>query len=285
MEEQNRVNLLWNCAKELSTDTHAERLLKSYYINISRKLARHNVQLPEDSVGPARMCARCGNQWCDGNYELHLRPQRLLDNAKRRRQIAQLDAVKAKQQRGMLSTGARKRANWLKKRMASHVAVHCGFCGHKTMLPLEKPKKRAKSEQVETMATAAATTTITAAAPATGKRKKKRTNKDVSAGLKIPMLTAQVQQKQKAPKAPETTTAAKKAAATTTATTTTTMGQSNKQKKKSKAAPTPAASKPQKMQSKTQKQNALLQLAAQLKTHASQNANKTQQNRLQALLK
>ncbi|XP_030557287.1 uncharacterized protein LOC115760193 [Drosophila novamexicana] len=285
MEEQNRVNLLWSCAKELSTQTHAERLLKSYYINVSRKLARHNVQLPEDSVGPARMCARCGNQWCDGNYELHLRPQRLLDNAKRRRLIAQLDAVKAKQQRGMLSTGARKRANWLKKRMASHVAVDCGFCGHKTMLPLEKPKKRAKSERVETMATAAAsaTTTTTAAAPATGKRKKKHTNKDVSAGLKIPMPTAQVQQKQKAPRAPTTTTAAKKA--TTTTTTTTTTGQSNKQKKKSKAAPTPAVSNPQKMQSKTQKQNALLQLAAQLKTHASQNANKTQQNRLQALLK
>ncbi|XP_064544159.1 uncharacterized protein LOC135432398 [Drosophila montana] len=285
MEEQNRVNLLWNCAKELSTQTHAERLLKSYYINISRKLARHNVQLPEDSVGPARMCARCGNQWCDGNYELHLRPQRLANNAKRRRLIAQLDAVKAKQQRGMLSTGARKRANWLKKRMASHVAVDCGFCGHKTMLPLEKPKKRAKSETVETMATASATTTTTTtttvAAPAMGKRKKKQRNKDVNAGLKIPMPTAQAQQKQKAPKAPTTTTAAKKA---TTATTTTTTGQSNKQKK-SKAAPTPAASNPQKMQSKTQKQNALLQLAAQLKTHASQNANKTQQNRLQALLK
>lgn len=92
--------------------------------NTSRKLAKHNVQLPEDCVGPGRMCVRCGNQWSDGNYQLQLQPQRLANNAKRRRLIAQLDAIKAKQQpkgSGGLSTGGRKRAKWLKKRMLSSV--------------------------------------------------------------------------------------------------------------------------------------------------------------------
>ncbi|EDW02217.1 uncharacterized protein LOC6560919 [Drosophila grimshawi] len=283
MSEEKTVNLLWNCAKELTTQTHAERLLKSYYINTCRKVARHNVQLPEEIVGPARMCARCGNQWCDGNYRLQLRPQRLANNAKRRRQIAQLDAANAKrEERGTLSRGARKRAKWLKKRMVSNMALNCEFCGHKTMLPLEKPKIRAKNDSTQKTMAAAHTTTITIAkaAPATSKRKKKNKNKDINAGLK---LQQQEQQSKKAPTAPTKNTAT---------TTKTSQTQSNKQKKqKSKAAtPTPAASSKatassKKMQSKTQKQNALLQLAAQLKTHASKNASKTAQNRLQAFLK
>lgn len=67
------------------------------------------------------MCSRCGNQWSNGRYELHLESQKLRQNAKNRRLIARLDAIKAKLQRGELSTGARKRAKWLKKRMASHM--------------------------------------------------------------------------------------------------------------------------------------------------------------------
>ncbi|XP_023177795.2 uncharacterized protein LOC111604119 [Drosophila hydei] len=257
MGEERRVNHLWNCAKELSAETHAERLLKSYYINTSRKVARHNIQLPEESIGPARMCVRCGSQWSDGQYKLHLQPQRLASNAKRRRLIAQLEAVKAKQQRGVLSTGARKRAKWLKKCMASNVAVQCDLCEHKTMLPLEKPKKRAKAKTMQ------ATTTTTTV------KNKQHTNKDINAGPKLKMPIQQNQTK--APK---------------TATTSTTTSQSNKQKKKKKQQQTKATPTPvQKVQSKTQKQNALLQLAAQLKTHASQNASKTQQNRLQAFLK
>ncbi|XP_034479121.1 uncharacterized protein LOC117785288 [Drosophila innubila] len=276
MAEEKSINLLWNCAKELSTHTHTERLLKSYYTNTCRKLARHNVQLPEDCVGTARMCGRCGNQWTDGNYQLQLKPQRLANNAKRRRLIARLDMDKAKRQRGTLSTGARKRAKWLKKRMASNIAVDCSLCGHSTMLPLEKPKKRS-----ETIATTSRTETITTTTlPVASKQKKKKNNKnkDINAGLKP---TTQKQQQQQHQQKPPT---AQKAAATTT--TTTAVRQSSKQKKKSKAAQsTPAASNAPKMQSKTQKQNVLLQLAAQLKSHASKNASKTPQSRLQALLK
>ncbi|XP_032585479.1 uncharacterized protein LOC6579333 [Drosophila mojavensis] len=261
------VNHLWNCAKELGVETHTERLLKSYYINTSRKLARHNVQLPEENIGPARMCARCGSQWSDGQYKLHLQPQRLASNAKRRRLIAQLEVVKAKQQRGGLSTGARKRAKWLKKCMASKMAVQCELCQHKTMLPLEKPKKRDKAKTMQPAAAAAETSTTTV-------RNKQHKNKDINARLKMP-----IQQKQ------TTATVAKQSTTTTTAN-----SQSNKQKNKkkkkqqqqqTKTTPTPV----QKVQSKTQKQNALLQLAAQLKTHASQNASRTQQSRLQAFLK
>ncbi|KAL7735409.1 hypothetical protein ACLKA6_019528 [Drosophila palustris] len=281
MAEEKSINLLWSCAKELSTETHTERLLKSYYTNTCRKMARHNVQLPEDCVGTARMCGRCGNQWTDGNYDLQLRPQRLANNAKRRRLIAQLETDKAKRQRGTLSTGARKRAKWLKKRMASNIAVDCSLCGHNTMLPLEKPKNRSKMASAETIATNTTTTTITTPVPVANKQKKRKNNKnkDINAGLK---LTAQKQPQLQQQKTPTT----QKAAPTTT----TTAGQSNKQKKKSKAAQstsksTPAASNAPKMQSKTQKQNVLLQLAAQLKSHASKNASKTPQNRLQALLK
>ncbi|KAM8714234.1 hypothetical protein ACLKA7_014381 [Drosophila subpalustris] len=280
MAEEKSINLLWSCAKELSTETHTERLLKSYYTNTCRKMARHNVQLPEDCVGTARMCGRCGNQWTDGNYDLQLRPQRLANNAKRRRLIAQLETDKAKRQRGTLSTGARKRAKWLKKRMASNIAVDCSLCGHNTMLPLEKPKNRSKRASAETIATI--TTTTTTPVPVANKQKKQKNNKnkDINAGLK---LTAQKQPQLQQQKTPTI----QKTAPTTTKTT---AGQSNKQKKKSKAAQstsksTPAASNAPKMQSKTQKQNVLLQLAAQLKSHATNNASKTPQNRLQALLK
>ncbi|EDW09164.2 uncharacterized protein Dmoj_GI19200 [Drosophila mojavensis] len=234
------VNHLWNCAKELGVETHTERLLKSYYINTSRKLARHNVQLPEENIGPARMCARCGSQWSDGQYKLHLQPQRLASNAKRRRLIAQLEVVKAKQQRGGLSTGARKRAKWLKKCMASKMAVQCELCQHKTMLPLEKPKKRDKAKTMQPAAAAAETSTTTV-------RNKQHKNKDINSQSN--------KQKNKKKK--------------------------KQQQQQTKTTPTPV----QKVQSKTQKQNALLQLAAQLKTHASQNASRTQQSRLQAFLK
>ncbi|KAH8407696.1 hypothetical protein KR222_010901 [Zaprionus bogoriensis] len=302
MAEEKTVQLLWSCAQQLTTQTHAERLLKSHYINTCRKFARHNVQLPEDCVGAARMCARCGNQWRDGNYQLQLRPQRLAATAKRRRQIAQLDALKAKGQPkgggGRLSTGARKRAKWLKKRMASSVAVNCEVCAHKTILPLEKHKKRAKTETMETTAEI----TAAAATPATDKRKKQqqsKQNKDVNAGLK-----PQQQQQQKAApaaasKTPKTNAAKTPATTKTNATKTPATTKTNatktpapttktqqKQKQKSKAAQsTPTHAAAAKIQSKTQKQNALLQLAAQLKAHASKNAGKTPQNRLQAFLK
>lgn len=289
--------------------------------NTSRKLAKHNVQLPEDCVGPGRMCARCGNQWSDGNYQLHLKPQRLANNAKRRRLIAQLDVIKAKQPKGSgrLSTAARKRAKWIKKRMCSGVvsagnslslslslllnaslfpqAVDCAVCKHKTLLPLEKPKKRSKSDVTsETIPTT--TTTVT---PETAKKKMKKkkkqapnnNNKDINAGLKLAKPQKQQQTTPTAAAAAPTKTPSKAAATTKTTATTTaaaTAAKSNKQKKKSKTAqskatPTPTPTPAAKVQSKTQKQNALLQLAAQLKLHASKNASKTQQNRLQAFLK
>ncbi|XP_060654949.1 uncharacterized protein LOC132790444 [Drosophila nasuta] len=280
MVEEKSINLLWNCAKELTTATHAERLLKSYYTNTCRKLAKHSIQLPADCVGAARMCKRCGNQWADGNYELQLQPQRLANNAKRRRLIARLDVEKekAKAKQGKLSIGARKRAKWLKKRMASNIAVDCSLCGHNTMLPLEKPKKRSKA--AETIAPPTATTTTEVASK---KKKKKNKNQDVNAGLKLPPPQTQSQQQQQQL---QKTPTAQKAAPTTTKTTSTpkAAGQNSKQKKKTKTTPAVSSAAP-KVQSKTQKQNALLQLAAQLKSHAFKTASKTPQDRLQALLK
>ncbi|KAH8321544.1 hypothetical protein KR074_007996 [Drosophila pseudoananassae] len=266
MADQKTVDLLWNCAKSLTSETHAERLLKSHYINTCRKLARHNVQLPEDSFGPARMCSRCGNQWSDGRYELHLESQKLRQNAKNRRLIARLDAVKAKMQRGEMSSAARKRAKWLKKRMASHMAVDCEVCRHKTMLPLEKGRKRAKLQDKEESIVVAQPA---ATGPTKKKAKTKAQNKDINAGLKIPQTEPKQQQPTPAKKAPQTVQHPSQTP-------------KKKNQKKNKATqPAPAP----KTQSKTQKQNALLQLAAQLKSNAFKNASKSQENRLQAFLK
>nr|XP_016940476.1 histone H1.0-A [Drosophila suzukii] len=276
MSDQKTVDLLWNCASKLSDQTHTERLLKSYYITTCRKLARHNVQLPEDSFGPARMCSRCGNQWTDGRYQLHLEPQRLRQSARNRRLIAQLEAVKAKPTKGEMSSGARKRAKWLKKRMASQMAVDCEVCRHKTMLPLEKTRKRAKLIATEeTMAT-----TTQPAAEGKNKKKAKRKksqapNKDINAGLKIPQPQKTLQQPPKQP-------APSKKASQPVGMASQNPSQTAKKKKKKPAQPAPAAAK---TQSKTQKQNALLQLAAQLKSNAFKDASKSQQNRLQAFLK
>ncbi|XP_017078613.1 uncharacterized protein LOC108112819 [Drosophila eugracilis] len=273
MGDQKTLDLLWNCASKLTDQTHTQRLLKSHYITTCRKLAKRNVQLPEDSFGPARMCSRCGNQWTDGRYQLHLQPQRLRQSAKNRRLIAQLETVKAKQTRGEMSIGARKRAKWLKKRMASQMGVDCEVCQHKTMLPLEKGRKRAKVKATEeTMAT----TQPAAAVQNKKKAKKKKSqapNKDINAGLKIPQLqkTPQQQQQQPTNKASQPVGIASQ-----------NPNQTSKKKLKKPAQPAPAVAK---TQSKTQKQNALLQLAAQLKSSAFKDASKSQQNRLQAFLK
>nr|XP_017014766.2 translation initiation factor IF-2 [Drosophila takahashii] len=282
MGDQKTVDLLWNCASKLTDQTHTERLLKSYYITTCRKLARHNVQLPEDSFGSARMCSRCGNQWTDGRYQLHLQPQRLRQSAKSRRLIAQLETVRAKQTKGEMSSGARKRAKWLKKRMASQMAVDCEVCRHKTMLPLEKGKKRAKAKAAEeTMAA----TQPAAAGPNKKKAKKKKSqapNKDINAGLKIPQQQKTPQQQQQQP-AKSPAPASSKKACQPVGKASQNPSQTSKKKKKKPAQPAPVVAA--KTQSKTQKQNALLQLAAQLKSNAFKDASKSQQNRLQAFLK
>ncbi|KAH8237103.1 hypothetical protein KR038_004241, partial [Drosophila bunnanda] len=264
------MDLLWNCAAQLNVQSHTTRLLKSYYITTCRKLARHNVQLPEDSFGSARMCPRCGNQWADGRYQLHLQPQRLKQSAKNRRLVAQLETVQAKQLKGEMSSGARKRAKWLKKRMASQMAVDCAVCQHKTMLPLEKGRKRAKLKaKEETMATTQPTATTTTK---NKKNTKKAQNKDINAGLKIPHQQQKTPQKQPSKKPSQPAGGASQNPSQT-------LG-----RKKKKAAK-PSAPTVQKTQSKTKKQNALLQLAAQLKSHAFKDASKSQENRLQAFLK
>lgn len=276
MSDQKTVNLLWNCASKLTDQTHTERILKSYYITTCRKLARHNVQLPEESFGPARMCSRCGNQWTGGRYQLHLQPQELMQSAKNRRLITKLEAVKGKMAKGEMNSGARKRAKWLKKRMASNMAVDCDVCHHKTMLALEKSRKRAKVKATEE------TMVVTQPAPAGQNKKKVKTkksqapNKDINAGLKMQQKAPQRQQQ------PSKSPAPSKNASQPVGIASQNPSQTSKKKKKKPAQPAPTAPK---TQSKTQKQNVLLQIAAQLKSNAFKDASKTQQNRLQAFLK
>ncbi|XP_030387399.1 uncharacterized protein LOC115634014 isoform X2 [Scaptodrosophila lebanonensis] len=267
-----KVGLLWDCANALTTETHTERLLKSYYINTCRKLARHNTQLPADTFGPARMCARCGNQWSDGNNQLHLRPQRLTDRAKYRKLVAKLDATdKDKQLKGTLSTKQRKRAKWIKKRLASNVEVNC-FCGHKTFLTLEKPKKPEKTTRSEKNAPKTKAAELN----------KKSKNTIINTKLKKPKS-----EKQKTPLKPTASALVSHSPKNPPKKLKKEIPQKNgaKANKKKMVAPRPTAKDASKTQSKTQKQNALLQLAAQLKTQATKNAMKTQQSRLEAFLK
>ncbi|KAH8277594.1 hypothetical protein KR018_001924 [Drosophila ironensis] len=265
MAEQGTVDLLWNCASKLTAASHAERLLKSHYLTTCRRLARHSVQLPEEGFGPARMCARCGTQWTDARYRLLLEPQAVRASAKHRRLVARLEAAKAgKLARGELSAGARKRAKWLKKRTASHVTVDCEVCRHKTMLTLEKGQRRSAKPKATVEEDAMEVAQQAATGPNKKKAKKKSQKKDANAGLKIPQQQATGSRKgpqpvQKPSQAPK-----------------------KKNQKKTKPAPPALA---QKTQSKTQKQNALLHLASQLKSHAFKDASKSQANRLQAFLK
>jgi len=144
------------------------------------------------------------------------------------------------------------------------------------MLPLEKTRKRAKLIATEeTMATS-----TQPAAEGQNKKKAKRKksqapNKDINAGLKIPQPQKTLQQPPKQP-------APSKKASQPVGMASQNPSQTAKKKKKKPAQPAPAAAK---TQSKTQKQNALLQLAAQLKSNAFKDASKSQQNRLQAFLK
>lgn len=158
--------------------------------------------------------------------------------------------------------------------------VDCDVCQHKTMLPLEKGRKRNKLKAKEE--TMAATQPAAAGQNKKKAKKSKKTqvqNKDINAGLKIP------QQQQKTPQQqpPKTPSPSKKPSKPTGGAAQAPAQTSRKKKKAAK----PSASAPtvQKAQSKTKKQNALLQLAAQLKSHAFKDASKSQENRLQAFLK
>ncbi|XP_068146385.1 uncharacterized protein [Drosophila tropicalis] len=256
MAEKQTLDFLWKCSLSLSSETQTERMLKSYYITTCRKLAKRNVQLPTNTFGWGQMCARCGNQWNDGNYDLRLKPSSISETPKRLRQVAKLDEVQQKGQDAQtLSRGAKKRAKWLKKRMPSNMIVDCSLCRHKTMLPLEKHKRKRQQTEVEVEQKIIESKDV----PAVNNSKKKKKGKKNSTIHPSPTVAA----------ATTTKTAITKATATT-----------KKQKGKTKATLPPPPPP-----SKTQKKNALLQLAAQLKAHASKDTGKTPQNRLQAFLK
>uniref|UniRef100_A0A6P4EQB5 Histone H1-like n=1 Tax=Drosophila rhopaloa TaxID=1041015 RepID=A0A6P4EQB5_DRORH len=155
-------------------------------------------------------------------------------------------------------------------------AVDCDFCRHKTMLPLEKGRKRAKLKATEETMPAKEPAAASKSKKETKKNKSQAPNKDINAGLKIPQQKKTPQQHLAKSPAPS------KKASQPVGIASQNLSQQSKNKKKKPAQPTPAAAK---TQSKTQKQNALLQLAAQLKANAFKDASKSQQNRLQAFLK
>ncbi|XP_049308214.1 uncharacterized protein LOC125777427 [Bactrocera dorsalis] len=307
MSAETKVKYLWDCAKVLEPENHTKKLLKSYFMTNCRKLAKANIYLPKDKFSQNTMCPRCCSKWSETNYKMFLKPQQIAYSTKAKKQIEKLNEAKTSiEKRRALTRKQRKRAKWLQKRVLSSVVIECELCQHKTSIKLEKPGKTENDSEnkdnidLEEIATPESITTTLVNA-----KKKKKKIKDKTAGLKVDKtknLTKLNDKKQIEPsilkqKVPTATNTSKpqpinKVAAkinpSNKATTkpTTNLGQPLKAKKQKqkKAKPTNIATKA--VQSKTQQQNSLLQLAALLKSQtATKSATNATQKRLESLLK
>lgn len=256
-----------------------------------RKLVRNTIQIPKEKFASTQMCSHCGLFWSESEFRMKLKSQHVTVKGKTKRLIEKLQKSKEPDQKDLLTGKQRKRAKWLQKRATQHIEIKCDQCQHKSIVKLDKPKKKAK--KVDDVADAQEEVIVIEGNGTKPKAKKKKKNKDKVAGLKIPLdkkqdkpLQQQNANKQKTPQKEKPPTAQ-------TPKVTQQLTQTNKTKKKKKpsnATTTPKASnnnnnKVQKVVSKTQQQNSLLQLAALLKNNSSNSGKNSTQNRLEALLK
>ncbi|XP_005179021.1 uncharacterized protein LOC101893795 [Musca domestica] len=302
MEEQreSKASLFWNCSTALKPETHVHKLLKSYYMNMCRKLVRNTIQIPKEKFASTQMCSHCGLFWSESEFRMKLKSQHVTVKGKTKRLIEKLQKSKEPDQKDLLTGKQRKRAKWLQKRATQHIEIKCDQCQHKSIVKLDKPKKKAK--KVDDVADVQQEAIALDENGPKSKPKKKKKNKDKVAGLKIPLDKQQEkplqQQNTNKPKTPQkekppTMTSPCPAPTAQTPKVAQQLTQTNKTKKKKKpsnATTTPKASnnnsnKVQKVVSKTQQQNSLLQLAALLKNNSSNSGKNSTQNRLEALLK
>ncbi|XP_011192721.2 uncharacterized protein LOC105218685 [Zeugodacus cucurbitae] len=308
MSAESLVKHYWDCARVLEPEGHTRKLLKSYFMTKCRKLAKSTIWMPKEKFSTHTMCPRCSSKWNETNYKMFLKPQQIAYSTKARKQIEKLQEAKTSiENRRALTRKQRKRAKWLQKRVLNSVVIQCELCAHKTKIEMQKPNKtESNNETTDTTELEDIVPTETVAPTPVNLKKKKKKNKDKTAGLKldksknlatknnevqnktsvnkqvVPAATIKLQPSNKvvAKVNPTNKVAAKPTKPTAI------LSQPLKAKKQKQQKAKPANNTTPKVQSKTQQQNSLLQLAALLKsqTAAKTGANATQK-RLESLLK
>uniref|UniRef100_A0A1A9VL16 Uncharacterized protein n=1 Tax=Glossina austeni TaxID=7395 RepID=A0A1A9VL16_GLOAU len=305
MSVENTVKLLWNCAAALEPKTHAHKLLKSYYINNCRSIANTKLQMPKEKFGTSQMCSHCGCFWHESEFKLKPQSQQVPVRTKALKLIAKLEETNQEHSQNVLRGKQRRRAKWLKKRITNYMKVKCELCHHTTLIKMEKPqtKKRLNKnanlpmEEEETVSDVHLKSI---------KKKKNKANKN--AGLNIPKQHCE-QEKQQSVKAQTVLIKSKPSVAATkqinetkfvskqptvkpksnnTRITQSPATKANSNKKHKSKQSSKISTPPVAVQSKTQRKNSLLQLAALLKQQTTSDGTETAkstQKRLEALLK
>ncbi|XP_075164947.1 uncharacterized protein LOC142237496 [Haematobia irritans] len=286
-EAENKASLFWNCSMALQPEAHTHKLLKSYYMNMCRKYIRNAVQIPKEKFAATRMCSHCGSFWSESDFKLKLKSQHITMKGKTKRLIEKLNTTKEPGQRGSLSGKQRKRAKWLQKRATQYMEIKCDLCQHISKIKMEKPKNKPKkvvdAEDADVLMVEQEES-LRAENDTKSKVKKKKKNKNKLAGLKLPLEMQQDKKPEnaKTPQKPQQTSSSVVA----TPKTPTLKTQPSKSKKKNISGNTTNPSNnANKVVSKTQQQNSLLQLAALLKKNSTSNEKTSAQKRLESLLK
>uniref|UniRef100_A0A1B0AXF9 Uncharacterized protein n=1 Tax=Glossina palpalis gambiensis TaxID=67801 RepID=A0A1B0AXF9_9MUSC len=307
MSVENTVKLLWDCAAALEPKTHAHKLLKSYYINNCRTIANTKLQMPKEKFGTSQMCSHCGCFWHESEFKLKPHSQQVPVTAKALKLIAKLEETNQEHYKNVLTGKQRRRAKWLKKRITNYMKVKCELCQHKTLIKMEKPQKKKRLNKNANLPIEEEET-VSDVHLKSIKKKKNKANKN--AGLNKPKqhfdqekhlpvktptalipskpsveATKQINKTKFVSKQPTVKSKSNNARITQSQSPATKVNSSKKHKSKqsSKISTPPVA-----VQSKTQRKNSLLQLAALLKQQTTSNRTETAkstQQRLEALLK
>ncbi|KAM7342236.1 uncharacterized protein ACRADG_009712 [Cochliomyia hominivorax] len=140
MSIENKLKLLWNNANILNSNYQTQRLLKSYYINMCRRLTK-DIQIAKEKFVPSQMCPYCGCFWNDVQFGLKLVTKRLQNSSKNKKLI---DGLKQNDYgtEKRLTKRQKNRAKWLQKKVSNHLEIKCFQCKHKSLLKMENQKQQ-----------------------------------------------------------------------------------------------------------------------------------------------
>lgn len=205
------------------------------------------------------MCPHCGTFWNEGEFSLKLLPKQFKNSSKTKKLLERFkNSNNATDKK--LTKSQRNRAKWLKKKISNHMAIKCYQCKHKSLLNIEKPKVKAPKHLTdENKSTELEVTKLNLE----NSTKKAKIRKNKSNSNQVQNNTKTITK----PAKPEQVKTEEKS------------GKKSKNKKKINVAT------PNKVISKTQKQNSLLQLAALLQKQSKNESNNSNHNRLQSFLK
>lgn len=276
-----------------------------FYSNNCRSIASTKLQMPKEKFGTSQMCSHCGCFWHESEFKLKPHSQQVPVRSKALKLIAKLEETNQEHSQNVLRGKQRRRAKWLKKRITNYMKVKCELCHHTTLIKMEKPQKK---KRLNTNANLPMEEEETVSDVHLKSIKKKKNKANKNAGLNIPKqhfeqekhqpaktqtvfirskpsvaATKQINETKFVSKQPTVKPKSNSTRITQSPATKANSNKKHKSKQSSKISTPPVA-----VQSKTQRKNSLLQLAALLKQQTTSDrteTTKSTQKRLEALLK